>query len=204
MELEISKRYFSFSFHRIPSKLYEDIACHGGMQPITLLGNRPSFHKICGTLKYWSQLENLNCGISRKWLTVEWNGWNLGLRVPLNTHMEVTFDARFIEFGWGWFCALRKISKFTIFKTLFLYFIQSIIIMGLYRLLLVLAICQKLKKIWHFEFFLTQDHMPLEISKCYFSKNFHWSPPKLYENICYHAKSKCLLEYCNEKFASST
>ncbi len=36
MELEISIRYFSNSFHRIPSKLYEDIAFHEGMQAITL------------------------------------------------------------------------------------------------------------------------------------------------------------------------
>ncbi len=44
MELEISKRYFSNSFHRIPSKPYDDIAaCHGGMQAIILLGNRPGF-----------------------------------------------------------------------------------------------------------------------------------------------------------------
>ncbi len=44
--------------------------------------------------------------------------------------------------------------------------------------------------------------MQLKISKCYFSHNFHWSPSILYENIGYHGKSKCLLEYCNEKLAS--
>ena len=43
MELEISKRYFSHSFHRTPSKLYENIAYHRGMQAITFLGNRLSF-----------------------------------------------------------------------------------------------------------------------------------------------------------------
>ncbi len=48
------------------------------------------------------------------------------------------------------------------------------------------------------------DHMQLEISKCYFSHNFHCSPSKLYDNIGYHDKSKCLLEYCNEKLASIT
>ncbi len=46
--------------------------------------------------------------------------------------------------------------------------------------------------------------MQLEISKCYFSYNFQWSASKLYENIGYQDKSKCLLEYCNEKLASST
>ena len=53
-------------------------------------------------------------------------------------------------------------------------------------------------------FFLTQDHMQLEILKCYFSHNFRCSSSKLYENIAYHGKSKYLLEYCNQKFASST
>ncbi len=37
MELEILKRYFSNTFLRIPSKLYEDIAYHKGMQTITFL-----------------------------------------------------------------------------------------------------------------------------------------------------------------------
>ncbi len=27
------------------------------------------------------------------------------------------------------------------------------------------------------KFFLTQDHMQLEISKCYFSHNYHWAHP---------------------------
>ncbi len=50
--LRLSKRYLSNNFHWIPSKLYENIACHGGMQAITLLGNRPSFTKFNHTLKF--------------------------------------------------------------------------------------------------------------------------------------------------------
>ena len=46
--------------------------------------------------------------------------------------------------------------------------------------------------------------MQLEISKCYFSHNFHWRPSKRYEDIGYYSKSKCLLEYCNERLASGT
>ncbi len=43
------------------------------------------------------------------------------------------------------------------------------------------------------KFFLTRHHiLQLEISKGYFSHNFHWSPSKLYDNIGYHDKSKCL------------
>ncbi len=60
------------------------------------------------------------------------------------------------------------------------------------------------QKLWHFEISNKEPYMQLEISKCYFSHNFHWSPSKLFDNIGYNDKSKCLLEYCNEKFASST
>ncbi len=37
-----------------------------------------------------------------------------------------------------------------------------------------------------------------------FSYNFHCSLSKLCHNIGYYDKSKCLLEYCNEKLASRT
>ncbi len=37
-----------------------------------------------------------------------------------------------------------------------------------------------------------------------FSRNFHLSPSKHCNNNGYNAKSKCLLEYCNQKLASST
>ncbi len=59
------------------------------------------------------------------------------------------------------------------------------------------------KKYGILNFFLTKNYMELEFSQCYFSHNFHWSLSKLYDNIGYHSKSKCLLEYCNEKLASS-
>ena len=39
----ISKRYSSCSFHRMSTKRYEGIGCHGGIKAFTLLGNRPSF-----------------------------------------------------------------------------------------------------------------------------------------------------------------
>ena len=46
MGLKISKRYFSYSFHPMSVKLYEDIGYHGGIQAVTFLGNQPSFKKI--------------------------------------------------------------------------------------------------------------------------------------------------------------
>ncbi len=68
-----------------------------------------------------------------------------------------------------------------------------------------LATCPKLQNYGTLKIFLTQEHsMQLEFSKCYFSHNFRWSPSKLYDNIGYHGKSKCLFEYFNEKLASRT
>ncbi len=43
--------------------------------------------------------------------------WDSGYH---STYMEVTFDARFLEFGLGSFSVLGKISNFIIFKTLLL------------------------------------------------------------------------------------
>ena len=85
-------------------------------------------------------------------------------------YMEGTFDAQFVEFGLGSFSALCKISNLTIFLKLCSSpnfhpihpnFIQGIIII---QAVTFLAICQKLQKLWHFEIFLTQDHMQLEVS----------------------------------------
>ncbi len=52
MGLEISERLSSYSFNLMLAKLYEEISYHGEIQAITVLGNRPSFKNICGTLKY--------------------------------------------------------------------------------------------------------------------------------------------------------
>ncbi len=59
-------------------------------------------------------------------------------------------------------------------------------IWGWYRLLLVLAVCQKLKILWHLKFFSTQDHMGLQLSKRFSSYSFHLMSAKLYEDISCH------------------
>ncbi len=59
------------------------------------------------------------------------------------------------------------------------------------------------RKLWHFEI-NTGPYMQLEMSKSYFSHKFHWRPSKLFDNIGYHDKSKCRLEYRTKKLASST
>ncbi len=57
---------------------------------------------------------------------------------------------------------------------------KNMVIKGEYRLVNLLAICQTLKILWHFEHFLTEDHMRLEISKHYSSFSFHPMSAKLY------------------------
>ena len=87
--------------------------------------------------------------------------WDSGF---YSVDMEGTFDARF--FCLGSFGALCKISHFTIFKLcsspnfhpIHPNFIQGIIII---QAVTVLAIGQKLQKLWHFENFLKQDRMQL-------------------------------------------
>ena len=56
--LEISKGY-SYSFHLISSKLYEDSGYNGGIQSITFLGNWPS-------LKHFVVFWNFNMGVNGK------------------------------------------------------------------------------------------------------------------------------------------
>ncbi len=59
---------------------------------------------------------------------------------------------------------------------------------GGYRLSLLGAICPKLKYCGTLiSFFLTQDHMVLEISK-YFFYSFHPISSKHYEDIVYHGR----------------
>ena len=125
----------------------------------------------------WSQLENLKCGISRKRLIVERNG----RKFP------------FLQF--------LKFCSSPSFHSIHLNFIQGIIIIQAVTFWRPTKNC---KNYGILKFFLTQVHMQLEFSKRYFSHNFHWSPPKLCDNISYHGKLKCLLEYCNVKLASST
>ncbi len=65
MELEISIATASLSFHRIPSKLYEAIAYHGGMQAIAFLA-------ISQILQNFRHFEILNLGVNGKTSNVEY------------------------------------------------------------------------------------------------------------------------------------
>ncbi len=88
MGLEVSKDY-SYSFHLMSVKLYEDIGYHGGIQALAFLGNRPRFKIVwhfeiltwdsMGKPKMWVISKTAN----RKGETDE----NFGLGVPQRTHM---------------------------------------------------------------------------------------------------------------------
>ena len=57
--LQFSKCYLTNNFHRMASKLYENVAYHGAMQASTLLGNRPSFTKFMALIKVQFMVEIL-------------------------------------------------------------------------------------------------------------------------------------------------
>ncbi len=78
--------------------------------------------------------------------------------------------------------------------------------MGQYMLLLFLAICKKIKKKWlHLKFFLTQDQRPYILAILpYGAPTIFMEPIQTFWEHGYDGKSKCLLEYCNEKLASIT
>ena len=61
-------------------------------------------------------------------------------------------------------------------------------------------------KLWHFEIFLnTGPYMYAAGNfKVLFLPQFSLESSRLYDNIGYHDKSKCVLEYCNEELTSST
>ncbi len=64
--------------------------------------------------------------------------------------------------------------------------------MGENNLILLWVVCQKLRNLWHFEFWLTQDHIGLEISKCYSSYSFHPMSVKCHEDIGYHGRIQAI------------
>ena len=90
-----------------------------------------------GKPNMWNISKTVHCSAKRTKI------WDFGY---YSGHKEVTsFDARFLEFGWRSFGAICKISNFTFFLNSSLLpifirfhpnFIQSILIMGQYRLLL--------------------------------------------------------------------
>ncbi len=88
---------------------------------------------------------------------------------------------------------ILQILKLLMFIQFHPNFIQRTLIIEQYRLFPFWRFAPNYKNYGISKFFLIQDHVQLEISKSYFSHNFHWSPSKLYENVGYHGKSKFLI-----------
>ena len=138
--------------------------------------------------------------LSRKQLIVEQNRQKFGTRCITVHICRVLLMPDSLSLVWGHPVTLQNFQSCNFLKLCFSpsfhpihpNFIQGIIMI---QAVTFFAICQKVQKLWHFEIFLKQDNMQLE---------FSISPSKLCDNIGYHGESKCLLEYCNEKLASST
>ncbi len=160
-----------------------------------------------------SQWENLKCGISRKWLIIEQNRRKFGTYGVLQS-TYVGYLWWLID--WVWFgvirCTLQYFQFYSFLKALFLSQFSSNSSNLTQGIMMTQAVTfwRSAKNCKHFgtlKVFLAQDHMHAAgIFKVLFALqiNFHWSPSKLYDNFAYHGKSKCLLEYCNQKLASST
>ncbi len=116
MRLEISKRYCSYSFHPIWAKFYDTYGSHRGIYSYRYLGGLAKF-------KNFVALSNFNMGVNGKpkmWNIskrpiVEGNGRKFGTR-GTTVHMcrillmPGTFNARFLEFGWGHSVHFAKFS----------------------------------------------------------------------------------------------
>ena len=61
--------------------------------------------------------------------------------------------------------------------------IFGILVMEQYRILLIWRSAENYQNYGILTFFLMQEHMQLEISKCNFSHNFHCSPSKLMRTL---------------------
>ncbi len=150
--------------------------------------------------------------LSRNRLIIERNGRKFGVlqctRFTTVHICRVLLMPADFDFGLGSFSALCKNYNFTIFLKLgsspnfhpiHPNFIQGIIIIQAVTFYGDLSKIAKIMALWNF-----LNTGPYAAGIFNFSHNFHWSLSKLCDNTGYHGKSECLLEYCNEKLASST
>ena len=69
----------------------------------------------------------------------------------------------------------------------------NMLVMEEYRLLLFREICQKCQFYDTLKFLLIQDHMGLEISKCYYSYSFHLMSAELMRTLATMVQYRLLL-----------
>ncbi len=142
---------------------------------------------------------NLKCGISQKRLIVERNGWKFAT--------QCTYVGYFwCPIPWVWFgviqCTLQNFQFYNFLKTLLLSQFSSHSSKlytryhnhtGCHFLWGSAKNCKKYDT-WSF-----LNTGPYAAAIFNFSHIIQRSPSKLCDNIGYHGKSECLLEYCNEK-----
>ena len=105
------------------------------------------------------------------------------------------FFFRFRQHGTLWGQKIQKTTSPTVFFQYHEYlpnFMINMLVVGKYKLLLFGDLL-KLKFVWHFGSFGTQDHIVLEISKRYSPNGFHPISTKFYEDICYHGRIQAIL-----------
>ncbi len=91
------------------------------MQAITLLDNWTNFTKFMALLNFkWESMEKPKMWNILKIVHRRAKGTEIWDSRYYCAQIEVTFDARLLEFGLGSFGALCKISNFTICETRFL------------------------------------------------------------------------------------
>ena len=179
MGLEISKRYSSHSFHLMSAKRYEDIGYHGAIQAITFLGNRPSFKML------W-HFEILT--------------WD-SMGKPKMWNISKTANGRANRRKFGTLCTTVYICWVLLIPDSLSLVWGHSVHFAKFPILQFLKLCS------------SPNFRPIHpnfiqgiiiIQAVNFSPTIHWCQTKLYENILYRGKSKCLLGYSNEKLASST
>ncbi len=157
MGLEISKRYFSYSVHPIWAKLYVKYGSHRGIYSYRYFGDLPKFKNFVALWNFNMGVNGkiLKCAISWKRLIVERNGRKFGTRGTIVDIQRVLFMADSLSLVWGHsvhftkisnFCNFKNSARLPIFILFHLNFMQGILIMQQYRLLLFDDLPQITKK----------------------------------------------------------
>ncbi len=147
---------------------------------------------------------NLKYGISQKRLIVEWNRRKCGTQGTTVHICRALLMPDIVSLVWGHSVHFAKFPILQFFKILLLSYFSSDSSKrytryhnhtGWHFLWRSAKNCKKIMSLWN----LLKTRLYRTTGIFNFSHNCHWSSSKLCDNIAYHSKSKCLLEYCNEK-----
>ncbi len=164
MRLEISKRFSSYSFPLMSANFMRTLP--------TMVEYRLSLFLAIGQVLW--HFEILTCEsmgkpkmwiLSRKWLIVERNGRNFGTRCTTVHICRILLMPDSLSLIWGHSVHFAKLSILQFLTLLHSQFSSdSSKLYTRYHNHTGCHFFGKLQKLWHFEIFLTQDHMQLEFS----------------------------------------